>query len=90
MTLPAFLFGFLISTLYGAFFHLWKDGGPGRLFLYVVLSWAGFWAGHSIGAQIGWGVWQLGPLRFGMASLGSVLFLFIGHWLSKVKVDKPS
>jgi hypothetical protein len=89
MTLPAFLFGFLVSTLLGAVFHLWKDGGFGRLVLYILLAWVGFWIGHFLGNR-----WQLtfasiGPLRLGMALLGGVLTLLGGHWLSLIRQDEP-
>ena len=30
MTLPTLLFSFIISTLYGAGFHLWQGGGSRR------------------------------------------------------------
>ena len=89
MTLPAFLFGFLISTMYGAVFHLLKGGGPGRLFAYVCFSWAGFWAGHIIASRLGWNMWSIGPLRFGLATAGAVVCLVFGNWISKVRVDRP-
>jgi hypothetical protein len=84
MTLPAFLFGFLIATLLGAIFHLLKGGGPGRLFLYVFLSWLGFFIGHIIAARLDWNLWSIGPLRFGIGALGSLFFLVAGNWLSKI------
>jgi len=82
MTLPSFLLGLLISTLYGTIFHLWRDGGLFRLFYYILLSWIGFWMGHFIAAQLGWGFDSLGTLHLGTASLGSFLFLFAGHWIT--------
>jgi len=88
MTLPAFFFGILVSTLIGSAFHLWRGGGLGRFILYIILSWIGFWAGHEIGDQIGWTFWSIGPLRLGMACIGSFLFLGMGYWLSLVKVEK--
>lgn len=88
MTLPTILFGLLISTLYGAVFHVWRGGGLGRLILYLILGWAGFWIGHFLGAWLGWTFNNLGSLNLGMATLTSVAFLFIGHWLSLIKVEK--
>ena len=38
MTLPALLFGALIASLYGAVYHLIRDGRPGRLLLYLVIG----------------------------------------------------
>ncbi len=88
LTLPAFLFGLLVASLYGAAFHLWKGGGPGRLFLYLLLSWAGFWLGHFAAARIGISLASVGPLRVGVATIGSLLFLFVGHWLSLIQLEE--
>jgi hypothetical protein len=88
MTLPALVFGIIISSLYGAAFHLWRDGGIGRLFLYLLLSWFGFWVGHYLAERLGWTFGSVGPLHIGLATVISFLFLFIGHWLSKVEVQK--
>lgn len=90
MTIPAFLFGVLVSTLIGAIFHLWKGGGPGRIFLYVFLCWIGFWIGHYLGNFIQWTLWDIGPLKFGFAISGSVFLVFLGYWLSNFKSSKPS
>jgi hypothetical protein len=90
MTLPAFLFGFLAATLYGGIMHLWKNGGLGRLMLYLVLSWVGFTAGHLFAGKMGWNFLDIGPLHFGLASLGSFLLLVVGHWLSLIQVDKQA
>lgn len=94
MTLPAFLFGFLISVMIGAAFHLWKGGGLFRLILYLMLSIAGFWTGHTISLHIGWDFFILGPLHLGFALIGDCLFLGAGYWLSLIKppslpMDRP-
>ena len=88
MTIPALLIGMLIATLYGAAFHLWRGGGFGRLILYILLGWIGFWAGHLIGTRLGWSFASLGPLRLGMATVTSAVFLLVGHWLSLVEVNR--
>jgi uncharacterized membrane protein YeaQ/YmgE (transglycosylase-associated protein family) len=88
MTIPALLFGFVLSTLYGAAFHFWRGGGAGRLLLYLILGWLGFWTGQFIGDRLGWSFASLGPLNLGMATLGSFLFLGAGYWLSLVEPDK--
>ena len=85
MTLPSILIGIVISTLYGALFHLWRGGGPGRLALYILLAWFGFWIGHLIGYALGLGFFSLGPLKLGTATLGAVITLGFGYWLSLVK-----
>jgi hypothetical protein len=84
MTIPAVLFGILVSTLIGAIFHLWKNGGLGRLLLYIILAWIGFWVGHIIGQALNWTFFSVGSLHFGMAILGSLLFLGIGYWFSLI------
>jgi hypothetical protein len=88
MSLPALLFGFVISTLYGAAFHLIRGGGAGRLLLYLLLAWAGFWSGQFLAAQRGWTFASLGPLHLGMATLASLLFLAVGNWLSLVEAER--
>ena len=88
MTLPAFIFGMLISTLYGAAFHLFRGGGFGRLILYILLGWLGFWGGHVLASNLNWTFASLGPLHIGIATISSFLFLFIGHWLSQVNVQR--
>ena len=88
MTIPVLLFGMLISTLYGAAYHLWRGGGAGKLLLFLILGWIGFWAGHAIGNYLNWTFGSLGQLRLGMATLSSVVFLSLGHWLSLVEVER--
>ena len=88
MTLPAFILGVLLSTLYGMAFHLWKGGGLGRLILYLILGWAGFWLGHFLASSQNWSFDSLGALHFGAATIGAILFLLVGHWLSLVEVTR--
>lgn len=88
MTLPAILFGIVLSTLYGTAFHFWKGGSLNRLVLYVILSWLGFWTGHIVGGALGWTFAASGPVNTGMATLNSAVFLFIGEWLSRVEINK--
>lgn len=88
MPLPSILFGVILSSLYGALFHLWRGGSLGRLILYIILSWVGFWAGHVLGGQLGWSFASVGALNTGMATLGSLLFLGLGYWLSLVQVER--
>jgi hypothetical protein len=89
MPLPTLLLGILISTLYGALFHLWRGGGAGRLSLYLILGWLGFWTGQTIARHLEWTFASLGSLHVGMATVSSALFLGIGYWLSLVKVEHP-
>ena len=82
MTLPALVLGLVISTLLGVVFHLWRGGNAGRLLLYLILGWIGFWGGHFLASFLGWSFLSIGELHLGVAIAGSLLFLFIGHWLS--------
>lgn len=84
MNLATFLLGLLISTLYGAAFHLIRGGSLLRLLLAVGLSWLGFWAGHIAAAQTGLTFGSLGPLHLGPATLGSLVFLILGYWITNI------
>ena len=86
MTIPAILFGIVLSSIYGTAFHYWKGGSLNRLFLYVILSWLGFWTGHIVGGGLGWSFAAAGPINAGMATLVSTVFLFVGEWLSRVEI----
>jgi hypothetical protein len=90
MTLPSILIGIVISTLYGAAFHLWRGGKLFRLVLYLILAWIGFWIGHTLGNLWGWTFFSLGPLRLGAATLGAVTTLGIGYWLSLVDPNRQA
>ena len=84
MNIVTILFGWLMATLLGALFHLWRDGGFWKLLLYLGLSWAGFWLGNWAAGD--WGVKFLlvGGLNLGLALIGSLIFLFVGHWVSQI------
>lgn len=87
MTLPAYLLGFLISTLYGAIFHLLRGGNFGRLLLYIILGWLGFWSGQIAANLLAWEFLGFGPLHLGMATISSIIFLAGGYWLSLIDAD---
>lgn len=88
MNLPNLLLGLVISTLYGALFHFWKGGSIYRLFLILVLAWLGFFVGHFVGGTLEFTFWTVGMLNFGMATIGSAVFLFVGYWLSLIDVQR--
>ena len=69
MTIPAIIFGIVLSSIYGTAFHFWKGGSLNKLIFYVVLAWLGFWAGHFIGGWIGWSFAAVGPLNTGQNQL---------------------
>ncbi|HET6821021.1 MAG TPA: hypothetical protein VFH34_00155 [Anaerolineales bacterium] len=85
MTVPALLFSLLLALFYGALYHLIRGGGFWRLLLYFSLSISGFIIGHLIGIWRGWTFLPLGPLNLGLSSLGSVLLLMLGDWLSRIE-----
>ena len=90
MTIPTILFALLITLFYGALYHLIRGGGFWRLFLYFCLSILGFIAGHLFGLWRGWSFIPLGALNLGLSSLGSILFLLVGDWLSRIEVPQGS
>jgi uncharacterized membrane protein YeaQ/YmgE (transglycosylase-associated protein family) len=87
MSIPTLLLGLILSTLYGALFHLWRGGNAGRLLLYLILSWIGFWTGQLIGNLLHISFDTLGQLHLLFATLGSLIFLGIGFWLSLVQTE---
>ena len=82
MTIPALILGLVLSTLYGAGFHLWRGGGAGRLLLFLFLSWGGFAIGQLIASKLGWTFDLFGQTHLVMGSLCSLVFLVLGNWLS--------
>lgn len=90
MSIPTLFLGLILSTLYGSIFHLWRGGNAGRVFLYLVLAWVGFWLGHLIGNYLDVSFDLIGQLHIVLATLGSLIFLAVGYWLSLVQVEtKP-
>jgi hypothetical protein len=82
MTLPALLLAVVLSTLYGAGFHLVYGGGSHRMLFYLVAGWVGFVIGHFAGGWFGLTIGAIGPLNAGAATLGSLLTLLLARWLS--------
>ena len=85
MTLPSLLFALLLALFYGAMYHLIRGGGGWRLLLYFCLSISGFVVGHLIGLWRGWILMPLGALNLGLSSIGSVMILIFGDWLSRIE-----
>lgn len=88
MTIPSLIFAFIIASLYGALYHLFRDGGPERLFQYLLLSWVGFALGHLIGLWQGWQVFPLGQLNFGLSTLCSFALLVGRDLLYRLKTEQ--
>ena len=90
MTLPSTLFALIVATFIGAFYHLIRGGGFWRLIFYLFLSALGFTVGHLVGLWRGWILFPFGSLNLGLSSLGSILLLALGDWLSRIEVHSES
>lgn len=90
MTIPSLLLALMIALAYGALYHFIRDGGMWRFLFYVGLSVLGFAAGHLIGVWRGWMLFPLGALNLGMSSLGSLVMLILGDWLSRIESNQES
>jgi uncharacterized membrane protein len=90
MFIPALILGLIIASLYGALYHLVRDGGFWRLVLYLVLSWIGFAAGHSLATWLGWMFLPIGEVNVGPATIGSLVILGAGDWLSRIEIKRQS
>jgi CHASE2 domain-containing sensor protein len=90
MTLPTFLLALLFALLYGAIYHLIRGRRFWRLFLYFGLSILGFGIGHLVGVWRGWIFIPLGSMNLGLSSIGSILILLLGDWLSRIETKERS
>ncbi len=90
MTTGSYLLAFILSTLYGAGFHLWLGGSSRRLLLYLMAGWVGFIVGHLVGGFVGFTFLSAGPLHIIPASLGSVIALFTANWLANREAESRS
>ena len=90
MSIPSLLLGFILSTLYGALFHLWRGGNLGRLLLYLLLAWVGFWLGQFIANYLNLAFDVFGQIHLVIATLGSLILLAVGYWLSLVQVERKA
>lgn len=90
MAVPMYILGLIVSTLFGALFHLWRGGGGGRLLIFLVLGWAGFLIGELVGRRLGLEFGSLGALHLGSALVVEFVFLLAAAWLSLPQAKKPS
>jgi len=90
MTIPTFLLAVLIALFYGSLFHLIRGGGFWRLLLYLGLSLFGFTMGHLLGLWRNWVLIPIGTINVGLSSLGSLVMLILGDWLSRVESNPQS
>lgn len=85
MTLPLTLFALLIALLVGALFHILRGGSGWRLLLYFALSILGFAIGQALSMWRGWHLLTFGALDIGVGVIGSLIFLALGDWLSRIE-----
>ena len=90
MTIPSILFALFIALLYGALYHLFRGGGFWRLIFYLGLSMLGFALGYLTGYWLGLLLIPIGSMDLGSASIGSLIFLVGGDWLSCIEVKPES
>jgi hypothetical protein len=81
-TASALVLGFLLSTAYGAAFHLLLGGPARRILLYILASWMGFALGHFLGDLLNISLLKLGALYLFSASLGAWIALIASWWLA--------
>jgi hypothetical protein len=86
MTIPSLIFALLIASLYGVLYHLVRDGGLGRLLLFLIFGWAGFALGHLLGIWQGWVLLPVGELNLGLSTLGSLVLLVLVDWVSRIRI----
>jgi uncharacterized membrane protein YeaQ/YmgE (transglycosylase-associated protein family) len=90
MTIPTLLFALLITLLCGVIFHILRGGSGWRLLLYFGLSTLGFAVGQWISFARGWHLLTFGALDIGVGVIGSVVFLALGEWLSRIETTNKS
>jgi hypothetical protein len=82
MTLPGALIAFVIASVIGLIYHLFRDGGFRRLILYVIVAWVGFFAGHGIGGLLRWNTLRFGSLNILPAVLITCIALIVAEILA--------
>ena len=86
MPIPTIVFGILLSTLYGAFYHLIRGGSLRRMLFFFILAWTGFWLGDLLGWYMGWNFASTGVLNAGMGTVLSLAFLVVGDFVSRIRI----
>lgn len=86
MLFPTILLGFVIASAIGCLFHFLRGGGFKWLILDILLSIAGFWAGHFLAELSDWHFLPLGPLNLGASLIGAIVLMAGGFWLSMASV----
>ena len=63
MHLPTIILGIVLSTLLGGLYHLIRGGSIGKIWLNLILAWAGFWLGDTLAFFTGWSFITIGVLN---------------------------
>ena len=90
MPIPTLLVALLFVLLYGSIYHLLRGGGIGHLLLYLGLSALGFGGGHLISLWLRWDFMPIGQINLGISSIGSLIILVVGDWLSRIEASPES
>ncbi len=72
---PTTTLGFIISTLFGAAFHMLVGGDAQKLAVYLLAGWLGFTIGHILGVVFEFQLLSIGPLRALPAMVGALAAL---------------
>jgi len=89
-TLPTLVFALLVALLCGALYHFVRGGSGWYLLYYFICSMLGFAAGQGLSIWRGWFILKFGVLDIGMGVIGSLVFLVLGDWLSRIEVKNES
>lgn len=87
---PTLTFGFILSTLFGAGFHLIFGGGGRRLALFLMTSWLGFAFGHLAGVLFEINIFNIGVTRFFPAAVSATIALSIAQLLTEASPARRS
>jgi hypothetical protein len=82
MSLPSILLSLVVASLLGAFYHLWRGGGPVRIVFYLLMAWIGFFSGTYLAHLKGWVFAVIGQVDVGFGVLGALVILGLGDWLT--------
>jgi hypothetical protein len=77
------ILGFLLSTAYGAGFHLFMGGPARRIAIYLAAAWVGFAIGQISGDLLQISLLKLGALNLVTASAGSWAAVVFSWWLTR-------
>ncbi len=82
MPSPSIALGFILATLYGAFFHLLAGGDARRLAFFLLAGWLGFTLGQVFGVVFAVSVLSIGPLHTFSATWGAFVALLVARLLT--------